>query len=172
MAKNTRKYEVRFAGKVIDTRTSQSRDYTHAVVVKNSESYHWNRAYNRAGNPYWQSGDRSNFDYATRRASQTPGVPFTVHVTGCVRPWSYEDTISAEEHAAACAEIEGGFGAYIERKRQVEIAKFEERKAAGVFEAYGVIGYCSRRDLAEKLAAKERAHPWHDDVQIVEVTKL
>lgn len=148
---------------VAHKRSTESRTYTHTVVVSGG----YQAALNSAKSRGWEKTERSNFDYYTRIAEGRS--EFYPSKRWCaLSPDRYTPEQIAEEDARltvsdaakvadAKARIEGHTAdSYIEALRAARIARVEERKAAGDFDAWKNAGWCGRRDLAEKLAAKHR----------------
>jgi uncharacterized protein (DUF427 family) len=145
------------------TRTSQGRVYSHCVIVRDVYELALARA---------QIGTRlnanyiSNFNYYVSLAAGT-----NEHS----KPWSWEKPEDAAERIAkqrAKAEKEiAGIATpaqYLEKLIAEDIAAVEKQKAEGKYDEFGVYGWCGRRDLAKKLAAKCRALGHFDIVEIAE----
>lgn len=133
------KYIAKLDGKIVGTRTTASRTYTHALIVQDVEEVARNAAYNYTST----KTDSSNFEYSSFIAKQQPGV--------LCRPrgWSTETKFKAAEIVAAHELVEGSFDAYVRRLRERHIAGFEARKTKGGFEPF-VATWCGRLDLAQK----------------------
>lgn len=155
MSKRPISYTAKLDGKIVGKRKSH-RVYTHAVVVRHSESYHRKRAYEYVAT----NTDRSNFEFYSFIATCEPGVS--------VRPngWNTNTTFSAEEIAVAKIAIVGGLDAYVAKAREKAIERFEAHKASGEFEP-GVVTWCGRADLAEKEVSKRIGSPMFDLVTAV-----
>jgi len=124
------------------TRTSQSRVYAYTVVARSNYA----RDVAMAGKLFEQ--DRRNFDFYTKM------VAWGGAYEGVKRSWETPEYYAAET-ARYAAEVEK----YKDRdtcavmKRAERIADVEARKAAGHYDRYNSLGWCSRMDLAQKLAA-------------------
>jgi len=136
--KMTTKYVARLNGTIVGRRTTKGRTYTHAIIVQSIEEASRKDAYEYRPT----KTDRSNFDYYSRIVAQ--GIEGE-HV--CVNSWRTEPDLKAL--ADAKAKIEGGFDAFIARKRAEQIAAFEHWKAQGGYEPR-VAAWAGRLDLAQK----------------------
>jgi len=148
MAKATKtNYVAKLDGEIIGTRSSP-RVYTHAVIIQYSEQHYRDEAYTFNADKQ----DRKNFDhYVQQAAGKSP----------------YDWCRTPEKIAEAQADVEGGFDAYCARLRQRQIDSFEAGLKAGGYTP-GIVGWCGRRDLAEKLANQYRGQARVAKVWIVE----
>jgi hypothetical protein len=139
----TTKYVAHYEGKLVGKRTSTSdRIYTHAVVVKADEVKARKYAYEYCAT----ASDRRDYEYNVKKADQ--GIQ---HEHICVTPWRAEpDYVRLQDAIEA---IEGGYEAYVARRRLQEIDRFEHGRAKGAFEPK-VACWNSRLDLARKECAK------------------
>jgi hypothetical protein len=141
-------------------RNSANRVYSHAIIARRSYEHAVARA-NDVGRL-----ERSNYSF------------YAAFLDGSseflVKP-AYR---SEEQHAAYCAEkieiarkaLEGcdSMAAYCEMCRLDYVAAVEGQKARGYFDELICLGWCGRRDLAEKSAARYRANPYYAEVMIAE----
>lgn len=132
------KYIAKLHGVIVGKRTTQSRTYTHAVVVLEDVEADRKAAYGYVATKH----DRENFNYQTEVA--TAGLDHE-HMRWCT------EAQRIERLAEAVAEIAGGFDGYVARRRDKEIASFEDRLARGYYTP-GVVTWCGRLDLAQKEA--------------------
>jgi hypothetical protein len=155
-----RKYVAKYDGKIVGKRTTESRVYTHAIVVQESAEFARAEAYG------WAPLDRKDYDYHVAVA-----LCEGVMNLAPLRDWEKEGTVGQTRHgegsrqgafvlrhtaakiARSKAIIEGGFEGYAARGRAAAIASFERKLAAGGFEP-GVAAWCGRLDLARKEAGK------------------
>jgi hypothetical protein len=142
----TTKYIARLEGKIVGKRTSESRTYTHAVVVQPSESEARAACYGYTAT----KDDRANFDYYTNVAT-----------LGMKHSHYYEGSDIVER---AKEQVEGGFEAYVARLKARAIERFEERVTKGEYQPHAVT-WCGRLDLAHKEAARRKAY--HPKIWIV-----
>lgn len=114
------------------TRSSQSKVYTFCVAVRDS----YENALKVAGAHY--DVDASNYKYYVRELN--PATQVYAHSPSYLADIAkkIEGIASAKEFMAA------------EAARRV--AYVEARKADGYYDRWGVLGWCSRHDLAIKLA--------------------
>jgi hypothetical protein len=134
------KYIARLDGKIVGKRKTENRTYTHAIVTQRNEVAARQFAYGYVAT----KSDRSNFDYYCAEA---------------VKPrheWRTGETLAA--YMADCqAKVAGGFDAYVERVRRLEIERFEQALKKGAFEPQAV-SWAGRPDLAQKEAAKRNSY--------------
>jgi hypothetical protein len=138
----TTKYIARLDGKIVGRRTTKARTYTHAIVVQRIEELARKDAYEYTAT----KEDRRSFDYYTAVAARTTE-------TQVPHPAGFNYTSSASEIADAKQRIEGGFDAFIARKRADYIERFEAHKAKGGFEPQ-VAAWAGRLDLAQKAVGQ------------------
>lgn len=149
------KYVARLNGQIVGKRTTKSRAYTHAVVVRVCKKTKIENTHKA-----WADSktNRSNFRWYSEVAAQQPGV--TWRPTG----WNfdYRHGCSAEDIERAMALVEGGYEAYLQRNLQKALAAVEAAD-------YGVsaLTWCGRPDLAQKAAASARSGGYYDIVEIV-----
>ena len=141
---------------VTHTRTSQNRVYPFVVLVRDS----YEHALARAVGPDYAASDRKNYAYYVALANGTHAH--------CKNLYSNDD--AAKRIADAKAYIAGcdTFDAYLAKQQVERVARVDARKAKGDFDTWGPAGWCGRRDLAEKLAHKERAGGYRAEVIIAE----
>lgn len=155
MAKTTRHYEVRFQGAVVGTRKSESRDYTHAVVVRRNVETARKAAYEYLADKGWEKQDRANWQFACDVASGK-------------LTFSHMSESSKVRYANEAAM---GFDAFRQRRLAEVIERFEQQLKSGFFEIH-VHCYNGRRDLALKEAARLHGNPYFDLIEVVEVTRV
>lgn len=156
------KYQVKIGDKVIDDRKS-ARTYTHAVVAWNDVDAEIANA-ERPAAAHEDEYSLKNYKWHAKRSAYTAGVPVTVQVTDCYKPWSYEETLTQDEIDAEKAKIAGGYEGYLSRKRDAAI-----QTAKAISREPYLCGYCGRADLASKLAAKISQQRYVAKVEIVPV---
>lgn len=148
------------ANGTVHTRNSENRVYTHCVAVR----FSYEAALKSAQKTY--KGDASN--YAHYKAYIDGTSEFLVKPSYC----------TDEHHAVECARAIANAKANIGDAKSLEeytannvakaVAAVEKSKASGYYDAWQVIGWNSRRDLAEKEAARQRARDSVAEVQILE----
>jgi hypothetical protein len=121
------KFIAHYNGKIVGTRTSQNRIYTHAVVGQLDEAYARDKAYNH-------QALHSNFDYHLDIANSAP-----------------DRFRSQQSIDRAIAIVAGGWEAYQTTEREQWIKLFEDRKAKGDFEP-SVWSWAGSLALANKAA--------------------
>jgi hypothetical protein len=163
MAKKTKYFAIDPQGET-HTRTT-ARTYTHAVVVKLGRAYAAQQLARRIANTRKQAPkdfafyltmiDGTWYTRADRPAALGKGIPdwmtpaqreaeiadYTKRCAGCTTPEAYAEHALREVETAHAAQI-----------------------AEGYYDKFGAAGWCGRRDLAEKLAAKERGNGYEDVV--------
>lgn len=126
------------------------RIYTHAVVIK--DSYEFDLA--QASKIY--DVDRSNFDYYDKIVS-TNGEYYAhkVYPTYTAEQVANVERANAQRliDAKVIVDTHKNRDAYAAARRDDRIVKVEERKAAGSYGLYGVLGFNGRLDLAQKAAS-------------------
>lgn len=152
------KHKARYLGQVF-TRNSKGRRYTHAVIARPSESYH--RA--QCDAPYTQVAAKNNWLYFSEDHHHRNGLTFGAYDDGPVKTLGHEFG-SAAEFLATFPTVEG----YILARIDDNIQRHEKRRADGDFDRYHCMGWCGRRDLAEKLLIKETNKGCWAEVRIVE----
>ena len=116
------------------TRNSKSRRYTHAVLVRECEIWALEQARKFGA---WKV-HASNWKYDCEKAAQGDAHPHAAYM-------SEEQWVESRRVAALTLEE------YRQEQTDFAIAHWEKRKAAGEFKEYGVVGWCGRPDLAQKL---------------------
>jgi hypothetical protein len=146
----------------IHKRSTESRAYTHTVVVKGG----YEAALASAKSPGWAKTDASNFDYYLRiaegRSAHYPSKRWCAAPRHTPEQIAQEDADLAVSDAAKVAvaklETDGRtVDQYVAIQRDQRIKRVEARKAAGDFDTWKNAGWCGRLDLAQKLAASEAA---------------
>ena len=127
------------------------RTYTHAVVC--TESYQV--AQHNAMNSGWRRTDISNFKFYQELVAKWDAGE---------EPRSWDKSERTREIVAAHGTAEQ----YAETRRNERIALVEKRKAEGKYEEFFLVGFCGRRDLAMKSAAKCKQPD--NRVEILELT--
>lgn len=134
-----------------ETRTSASgRHYTHAVATRDS----YEKTLAAAKSPDHAKHDTSNWNHAKNCASVEAGARYPDP--------RYSFTVSASMKAEGEATLAAHptAASYVAAKQAERVAKVEERKAAGGFEAWGVMCWNSREDLSRKEAATALANAY------------
>jgi hypothetical protein len=116
------------------TRNS-ARTYTHCVVAQADYAADLDRA---NSSTWLEPTDRKNHRYYSRTVNE-----------GAFSQWTSEEQKAKMIAAAAMTEDE-----YVAHLRAERIARIEANRVAGKYDEYGVLGWCGRPDLAEKLANK------------------
>jgi hypothetical protein len=153
-------------GKTVTRTSSSGRAYEFCVAVRESYATALAIASRRD-----DKTDRSNYEYHIEQAQRTPGeYPQFNQFNGK----TYMVAVTEAQHAGHVAAIAGCSSAaeYGEARRAERIAKVEARKAAGAFEAWGVYGWQSRRDLADKAKASALAGGYNAEAVILPVTMV
>jgi hypothetical protein len=150
-------YIARLNNEIIGTRSSE-RTYTHAVVIQYSETFYRLQAESTAHAAFHCS--KSNFKYESEIAAGG--------VEGEMAKWKYMKREEAERHVArASAIVAMGYDAWVEQRRQENIATHAANVAKGGFTP-AVVTWCGRPDLAQKEANKRRGETSIANVWIVE----
>lgn len=134
------------------TRTSKSRTYSHVVLGRDSYELHLAGAQSKG----WARTDAANYRWTVDVAAGRG---------------EYASSRTPERIAKAQAELQGinSVEEYQAAQTARRVADVEARKAAGAFDTYGVIGWTSRLDLAQKLQGQSQARYGH--VVIVEAER-
>lgn len=142
------------------TRTSKSRVYTHVVLAKASLDHQLAMVASK----FTIDLHRSN--HAFHVGNLNPDCK--------LRPtWQSEASLAAEGQRyaqRAAEELEGTSTVeeYVAKKQAQSFARIEEDRLDGQYERWGVVGWCGRRDLADKLAATTLGRGYYGDVVVVE----
>lgn len=137
-----RHYEAHYNGKLVGTRSTATRAYTHAYVLQYNEKLERAEAYGYAGD----AADRRNYDWYKSTVDRGVGQPRWPGDTYLKHVMIEEgDVVEARER------IEGGFDGYVARERQKLIDRFEHKLRTGGFEPY-VGGFAASERLAQKAA--------------------
>lgn len=131
-----------YQGRTFSRRTE--RPYTHVVIVQCDYAMELAKAEARSAT----EGDRQDFEYQQWKATRTPGVASVYPKSRGTMALDY----SAEEIAAAAAQVAAGFEAYVANIRASAIAWVEKRKAGGGYEP-GDYRWSQSAALAAKCAA-------------------
>lgn len=134
------------------TRTSKTRSYTHMAIGRPS----YDAAVARANSPESIKGDRRNFahynaflngtsEFLPRKSWERDDAAFEARVA--------TDIARATSALAGCTDADS----YAEAKRLARVADVEASKASGVFDRFVDLGWSSRFDLAQKVAASAGA---------------
>lgn len=134
------------------TRTSKSRTYSHVVLGRDS----YEQALAGAQSKGWAKTDASNYRWTVATAEGRA---------------EYGWNRTPERIAEAQAELQGinSVEDYLAAATAERVARVEAKKAAGGFDTYGVIGWTSRLDLAQKLQGQSQGRYAH--VVIVEAER-
>lgn len=130
-----------------DTRTSTSRSYTHAIIVRPS----YEAALKGANQPHGWAAD--NFAYYQRELD-----PAT-------RRFSHSDA-NLSEMAEVVAK-HGTAAAYVEALRLEAVAQVEARKAEGYYDRFQAVTWCGRLDLAQKALCQYQAKEYYAEARMV-----
>jgi hypothetical protein len=150
-------YIAKLDGKIIGTRSSE-RAYTHAVVIQHSEAWYREQAHSVAYAKGHNS--KSNFDYYVKIADGG--------VDAERAEYKYTPLSQIEERVAEAVAIRDmGYDAWVEQRRQANIARHE----ASNFQP-AVLCWNGRLDLAQKEAAKYQGRPGIANVWVVEAEKV
>lgn len=142
------------------TRNSANRVYTHCVVARRS----YENALAIANDPW--SVDASNYrfhlafidgtsEFLAKKSWQTEEQHQAANA---------ENIADAKDNLAGCNSL-ADYRAKLKAKR---IAGVEAAKAQGFYDKLVCLGWCGRRDLAEKSAAGYRANSYYAEVKILE----
>lgn len=144
----------------VHTRNSKGRVYTHCVAIR----FSYEHALAQAKKPYIHAAS----DYAY----------FAAYIDGTSDYLVKQSWQSDEQHAADVARHVANAKANIGSAKSVEeyiangvaraVADVEKSKASGYYDAWQVIGWNGRPDLAEKEAARQRARASVAEVAILE----
>lgn len=147
----------------VHKRSTESRAYTHTVVVRGGYQHDLAGAADKA----WDKSMVSNFEYYLAIAEdRSPYYPTKRYRAENPAGWTAEQIAEeeayltagdAESKAKAVREVEGHtVRSYVDAQRRDRIAAVEAKKAEGHYEKWLNAGWCGRLDLADKLAAKHR----------------
>lgn len=143
------------------TRTSQNRKYSHVVI--------WRPDYEAAlirASYGWKNLDFSNFHHSH---AKVVGESKFLDRKQWETEEEHKERVEREVNAAR-ENLNGCETAaqYAEMMRQRRVDAVEQNNKDGYYRTWQVVGWCSRRDLAEKLAATERNRARVAEVQIIE----
>jgi hypothetical protein len=135
-------------------RTSDRRNYSHTVVAQYNKADHMNRAVD----PNWAKTDGSNWDYHAKIANGNDPYPSKCYLGN--HPDKYSAEQIAEEVvtvAATNAKRVEDAKTFVSITREEHIAKMLADRIAAVeakdYNGWHNLGWCGRRDLADKLAS-------------------
>lgn len=163
------RYSATDANGTVHTR-STDRTYTHTVVAQLNRAELMERALSKA----WAKSDGDNYDYAVECAAGTHR-----HVTHVTDRAGYHVSYT-DEQVAGFQEAQRAENAkriasaklIVAISREEHIAAEQAKRVASVeatdFEAFHNLGWCGRRDLAVKLAAK--TGEYYRNIMILEAT--
>ena len=135
-----------------------SRSYTHVVFAKLDLGWAVarNREHSNAAHSIWET-HRRNWRYhrdvasgAHEHGQLDPGIP----------EWKLQTRERNIEEARVLLERHPAVADYIDHLIGLECRALDADIAAGKFRTWECQGWCSRRDLAEKLASKTRHPRW------------
>lgn len=169
-----KKYVAKLDGKIVGTRTTKNRTYSHAIIAQRDEAKARDAAYNYKPT----KTDRSNFDYHVsivacegKVITPTPAMSDLRKANDAgqvINAWAtgkrYVSGYSAEDIAESKAKIKDGFDGYLVYLRNKAIETFEANLADGYFKP-GNAAWAGRLDLAQKEAANRAK--WFKNVWIV-----
>lgn len=167
MASEKYHYSLQDPQGVTHTRNS-NRVYTHAVIGRVSHAH----AIKVWTEPSKQrlDVDRSNWGYYNRLLGTNgfPHKPVTANLHEsderfAARKKYHED--DARKHIGDCTTFEE----YLRSVLKHQLDRIEDSRASGYYDRFGVIGYCGRLDLAQKLLAGSQSG-YYEDLAIVELT--
>lgn len=163
MAKKT--YIVTDPNGVQHTRKTD-RTYTHAVLARDNCEGQL-----RSESSIWDI-DRVNFDYYAKIVA-TGGEYGASKVYPNYSPEQVANTEIANAKrladAQALVETHKHRDGYATARRDARVAAIAEKKAAGGYEKFGVVGFNGRLDLAQKAASAAQG-TIYTDIRIVEAT--
>lgn len=139
------------------TRRSKSRRYSHLVIALPSREVAF-----RFANAL-HDGDAASWQYYWEFYSSPQHHSYSW--TNGDRAMDDTYSFNSAEEFLAVFPTAATFQAY-QRSRRLD--KFELREAGGEFTTYVPMGWCGRRDLADKLRAKTAASPYWLDVRVLE----
>lgn len=148
------------------TRNSKSRVYTHCVVAKPSIDCALERAQSKAARDLHRSNYRW---YQKTLASEGRLFEQYTHISDEQYREQCEYNLARAVEALAGAQSEDE---YVSRKIGDELAVIAAKEAKGFYDTWAECGWCGRLDLAHKLAATTRAHPYYDTAIVLEATQL
>lgn len=147
---------------LVHKRTSQSRTYSHAVFARPS----YEHAVANAQHKDWAKTEGSNFAYYLRIAGGRDAYPTKNYRAMHADKWSAAeiaeeqvrvDAENAKRVANAQARVEGHtLESYLAAQQAERLANVEAARVAGKYDSFVCLGWCGRRDLAEKQAAANR----------------
>lgn len=145
-------------------RTSATRVYTHVVVARHSYAHDLAGA-QRVGEPGAKDHIASNFEYYRQYLDGTS--EFLQR-----REWHTDESYERERKASIerAEQALNGTTTVEEYRAMLKaqaLARVADRKAAGYYDKFEALGWCSRPDLAAKLANSKRGE-LYDDVTILE----
>lgn len=155
----------------VHTRKSE-RTYTHTVVARRS----FDRAMQLA-DMNWAS-DRDNFAYFAKIAAGNDPYPArnwlrgdNVHPSWAVTPEkiaAHQVEVDAENAKRLADAIERTAGhtvdSYVAAKRAERVAGILRKRAEGYYDVFVNLGWCGRRDLAEKLVRSQSESFRHHEI--------
>lgn len=140
------KYSAEHNGQIF-TRKSQ-RTYTHTVVARRN----MDAAIKCESDKAWNKVAFSNHAFFSQEAN----------------PATRKHSVTPEQEARYQAIAAMTKEQYAESLMRERLARIEKNRLAGDYDRMVNLGWCGRPDLAQKLAAKERASGWYLDVTILE----
>lgn len=145
-------------------RSSQTRTYTHCVAIRES----FEHALKRAEDAPIRRLHEKNYRYDLACAA---GMHEHAQFAENDPAWK---RASAERCIALAKATTARWGddveSYLDERQQQEIAAVYAERDAGRFDRWGVVGWNSRLDLAEKEASRQRNIPANAEVVILEAT--
>jgi len=169
----TKYFEIDLPNGKIGKRSSKSRTYSHAVIAQRS----YEDAIRVASKP-------SKELLAVRASNYRHHLSYVDGSNGDLQPreWHLKTPEAKARFDESCAakivasqkRLEGCACAadYQEKVRLDALAYVEAQRANGVYEAWEVLGWQSRPDLSQTLAAKYRNRGFYRDVRIVEARAI
>lgn len=139
-------------------RTTQRRVYTHMVAVLPNYTHAMNvamivRNQDRENFVYWERLVRMDefAAYDTAETRQTVIDRVTVYMRA-KNDW-VPDAAQMYADDQACDRL----------------ARVNKANAQGYYDTYGTMSWCGRRELAEKVAARERQNPCYTEAKVIKV---
>lgn len=149
----------------IARRSSKTRTYTHTVFAQRS----FDNALRAALQGYGDT-DRSNYHHYLGFINGTSRfIPVPSYLTTPEQIASHNARVEIDV-ARAQQELAGydSREAYVAGKRDARVAAVLADKAAGAFDVWHNVGWCSRPDLASKLAASTENNDYWQTAVVVE----
>lgn len=138
--------------------TTAGREYLYTVVAR--RNFNVELAFARSAD--WAVTDGKNYDYSVKVIAKgvNPASP------------DWEIKLDTSNLARAKKSIDGlTRDQYIAKRAELRVSVLEAAKLAGEFNKFLNQGWCSRRDLAEKLLRKYSSSAYYTDANILPATR-